>query len=143
MTTPTSFSVLISEDDPTDQFLLKQIIKEISETIDINIVYNCEQLLDFLLKDELQRKLNRQTFPDLIISTYSKPFCDLKIIVEIRKRERLRHIPIYLFVNEKIDQTRSVFLDAGVSDVFRKPDTYLQLKEKIEELFATVRSGKL
>jgi CheY-like chemotaxis protein len=128
------FSILIAEDDRTDQFLLKQAIKEINDEIDINLVYNYDQLLDFLLKDDLQRDLNRQVLPDLIIATYSNPFCDLKIIADIKRKEHFRELPVYVFVNENIKNTEILFLEFGVTKVFQKPTTYKALKQTLQRI---------
>lgn len=132
-------SILISEDDPTEQFLVKRAINEINNEIDVNIVYSCEQLLDFFLKDKLQLDLNRMVMPDLVIANYSQPFCDLKVIADIRKKEHLKNIPIYIFVNEKIENTRAKFLEYGVTDVFEKPSTYAGLKDAIEKIINSIK----
>ncbi len=134
LTSTRELSVLISEDDATGQFLVQQAVNAINQEIDLNLVFSCDQLLDFLLKNTLERDLNRQQLPDLIIANYNEPFRDLKIIAEIRKREQHRNTPIYVFVNENISQTREKFLEYGVTEVFEKPPTYLALKKQIELL---------
>lgn len=132
-------SILISEDEPADHFLVRKAIREISSEIDVNLVFSCEQILDFLLKDRLQLDLNRQVLPDLIIANYNQPFCDLKIIADIRKRERFRDTPIVVFVNENITHTREKFIEYGVTAVIEKPMTYSGLKKEIEAVIGLVR----
>lgn|SRR5690606_31006664 len=132
-------SVLISEDEPSEHFLVRKAIGEISHEIDVNIVFSCEQLLDFLLKDKLQLDLNRQVMPDLIVANYDKPFCDLKVIADIRRRERFAHIPIFVFVNESIAHTREKFLEYGVTAVVEKPMTYAGLKKELEKMIGALR----
>ena len=132
-------SILISEDEPAEHFLVRKAIGEINEEIDVNLVFSCEQLLDFLLKDKLQLDLNRQMFPDVIVANYNQPFCDLKIISDIRKREKLAHIPIYVFVNESIAHTKTKFIEYGVTGVVEKPQTYAGLKRELEKIIRSLR----
>ena len=127
-------SILISEDSPANQFLIQKAIGELSREVDLNLVFNNEQLLDFLLKDTLHRDLNRQAMPDLIIAAYSEPFCDLKIIADIRKRDQFANIPIVVFVNENISNTACKFLEYGVTRVLQKPGTYRGLKKEIQKI---------
>jgi CheY-like chemotaxis protein len=132
-------SILISEDEPADHFLVRKAIGEISKEIDVNLVFSCEQLLDFLLRDKLQLDLNRQHLPDLIVANYTRPFCDLKIISDIRRRERFAHIPILVFVNESVTNTREKFLEYGVTAVLEKPQTYAGLKRELERFIHSLR----
>ena len=132
-------SILISEDEPAEHFLVRKAIGEIGQEIDVNLVFSCEQLLDFLLKDKLQLDLNRQVLPDIIIANYNQPFCDLKIIADIRRREKFAHIPIFVFVNEPIAQTREKFLEYGVTDVVEKPLTFAGLKRELEKFIGSLR----
>lgn len=68
------YSILISEDDPDIQFLYKVAIAEINPEIEIDLVFTGEQLVQYLLKDKLERALNRQNFPNLIIASLKEPF---------------------------------------------------------------------
>lgn len=132
-------SILISEDEPSEHFLVRKAIGEINHEIDVNLVFSCEQLLDFLLRDKLQLDLNRQVMPDMIVANYNQPFCDLKIISDIRKREKFSHIPIFVFVNESIAQTKEKFLEYGVTAVVEKPQTYAGLKRELEKFINSLR----
>ena len=139
LTAVKELSILISEDEPDDHFLVRKAINEINEEIDVNLVFSCEQLLDFLLKDRLQLDLNRQLLPDLIIANYNQPFCDLKVIADIRKRERFSETPIVVFVNENITHTREKFIEYGVTMVLEKPQTYSGLKKEIEKIIGLIK----
>src|SRR5690606_34939524 len=123
----------------TEQFFLRKAVSEVNEEIELNLVFSCEQLLDFLLKSTLSRELNRQMLPDVIIANYAYPFRDLKVISDIRRKEQYHSIPIFVFVNEKISATREKFLEYGVTEVFEKPGTYLALKKTIEQIISGLK----
>lgn len=137
------YSILISEDDPDIQFLYKVAIAEINPEIEIDLVFTGEQLVQYLLKDKLERALNRQNFPNLIIASLKEPFFWEKSLRDIRQYERFYNIPVYIFISDFSEQRKEALQIAGANDVFRKPDTFLALKESLEVIISANQPKRL
>jgi DNA-binding NtrC family response regulator len=128
------FSILISEDDADYQFLFKMAISEVDPLIEINLVYTGEQLLEYLVKDDLYRDLNRQLLPDIIISDLKSPFFELNDIKKIRAYEPFSSIPIYLFVENGIKTGNIEEIKRHVTEIYEKPYMYRDLKKIVDEI---------
>ena len=75
-----------------------------------------ESLLDLFLRTQTIQP-GRIAVPDLIIAYYGRLFTDLKIVAELRKLPEFQWTPIYVIVNEDITNTRTRFLQVGISGV--------------------------
>ncbi len=128
------YSILISEDDPDYQFLFKMAIAEINPDIEINLVFTGEQLLRSLLRDKLERDLNRQMFPNIVIGSFREPFFSDNSLRDIRQYERFYSIPVYVFDSDYSDAKKERLLIAGANNVYKKPDTFHALKEMLVKI---------
>lgn len=122
------YSVLIVEDDPGDQFLLQNAIAEINPAINVDLVHTGRQVVEFLLKERVYFDLNRQQMPDLIIANVKSDFFWLNDLEEIRKHDKFKGIPIYLFSSYESDLFKNKALELGANGFYRKPYTFLDLK---------------
>jgi CheY-like chemotaxis protein len=122
------YSVLIVEDDPSDQFLLQNAIAEIDTAINIDLVYTGRQVVEFLLKEKVYMDLNRQETPDLIIANVKADFFWLTDLEEIRKHKSFDSIPIYLFSSYDSELFKNKALELGATGFYKKPYTFFDLK---------------
>ncbi|WP_317897199.1 response regulator [Aurantibacillus circumpalustris] len=122
------YSVLIVEDDPSDQFLLQNAIAEINVAINIDIVHTGSQVIEFLLKDKVYLDLNRQEKPDLIIANVKADFFWLNDIKKIREYKEFDGIPVYLFSSYESELFKMKALELGANGFFKKPYTFFDLK---------------
>lgn len=137
------YSILISENDQEYQFFYKVGISEINAEIEINLVYTGEQVLHYLLKDKLERELNRQVLPHIIIASFSEPSFGEKVLREIRSYERFYNIPIYLLVKDFSEIEKLKLQEAGANDVFQKSETVLELKQILKQIITKHQPKKL
>jgi len=128
------FSILISEEDADFRFLYNIAVSEINSEIQINIVSNGEQVIEFLKKESIQRSLNREFLPNIIVVSLKSPFFTLDSLDEIRFLERFVSIPIYLFSNEPSAELRKTVISKGAKDLYRKPHTFHHLKGTLDVL---------
>lgn len=126
------YSILISEDHADYQFLYKMALSEIDVDIEINFVYDSEQIVQFLIKDKLHRSLNRQVLPNIIILNVKPPFQELEDIKTIRHSQRFNKIPVYALSEVMSGFLETKAKESGVSEVHQKPYTYHDLKELIK-----------
>ena len=128
------FSVLVAVDDPDYQFLIKVAIAEIASSIEMNLVFNGEQVMHYLLKGQLERELNRQLLPNIIIADFKEPHFGEKALSEIRAYEKFYNIPIYLLLSEFSEKRREQLLVMGANEVLAKPHTFHDLKKSLEKV---------
>jgi len=81
--------------------------------------------------------------PSAVIAIYNQPFCDLKLIAEIRKIPDYQWVPVIILVSEKLENLRIKFLQVGVNEVLEKPQRQEKLHELIEILLKKYSSGIL
>jgi len=116
-------SILLIEDDPADQLLVKRALEESKISHDLYIVEDGEEALDFLLKRNKYEK-NNVLLPELILLDINLPIIDGKeVLREIRKNALLKHIIVIALSTscheEEILQTYQI----GVNSYIKKPDT--------------------
>lgn len=128
------FTVLVAVDDPDYQFLIKVAIAEIASNIEMNFVFNGEQMMHYLLKDQLERELNRQSLPNLIIADFREPHFGEKAVTELRSHEKFYNIPLYLLLYDYSDKRKEQLQVAGANDVIAKPHTFHDLKKALEKV---------
>ena len=107
--------IALSADRGEDQRFFDELLSSFKST-KINVRH--ESPLELLLRDTLSW-YNVGKAPDALIAIYSRPFDDLKIIADLKKRVDYQWVPVYLLVNEDISLTKSRFLAFGVNDVVR------------------------
>ncbi|MDI1355647.1 MAG: hypothetical protein PSX36_12060 [bacterium] len=137
------FSILVSEDHADYQFLYKMALSEIDPDIEINLVYSSEQIVEFLIKDKLQRSLNRQVLPNIIFLEVRPPFRELEDIKTIRNSPRYNKIPVVVFTDVVSDFTVTKSLEAGASEVYAKPYTYHDLKMLLQGIISKTPARRL
>lgn len=100
--------ILIAEDDIDTQFIVKTYLQEIG--IDYEIVSNGHELLDKYSKDSF----------DLILTDIQMPGLDGLSVVKILKDQGIT-IPILVMSAHTLEEEKSVYFAAGVSDFIPKP----------------------
>lgn len=128
------YSVLISEDDPDYQFLFKMAVADINPEIEINLVFTGEQMVQYLIKDKLERALNRQVFPNIVIGSLKEGVFNSKTLKDLRQYERLYTVPVYVFVSDFSKELREKLLVDGANEVLKKPETFHALREMLEKI---------
>jgi DNA-binding response OmpR family regulator len=137
------FSILVSEDHADYQFLYKMAVSEIDPDIEINLVYSSEQIVEFLIKDKLQRSLNRQVLPNIIILESNPPFKEVEDIKIIRNAPRFNKIPVVVFTDVLSKFAEAKAREAGANDVYAKPYTYHDLKAILQVIINRAPTRRL
>jgi CheY-like chemotaxis protein len=135
------FSILIGEDNPDDYFLMQLAIHEENEAINIYHAFNGKQLLEFIEKEDVYKKISGHDTPDLIITDLQMPFMNgLDVIKKIKDMKNMEGVPIYIFSNNDSETVRDKANKSGATRFYRKPHTFLDLKELVREI---LRENKL
>ena len=110
-----SMSFLIVDDDADDRMLFIEAVKEIDKTIECKIARNGEQALKLL--SDIGYPL-----PDFIFLDIRMPRIDgKKCLVEIKKDERLKNIPVIIYTTSKGVEESKESRDMGAFHFISKP----------------------
>ncbi|MGE5351988.1 MAG: response regulator [Acidobacteriota bacterium] len=131
--------VLLVEDNPGDVTLIKEILLEDAPHINLNVMMNGEEALNYLF--------NRESFenaiqPELIILDLNLPKKSGKeILEEIKDDSRLASIPIIIFSSADIDENIFTNEKYNIKYYLVKPialEDYISSVEFIKNYVSTI-----
>ncbi|WP_457621893.1 chemotaxis response regulator CheY [Persephonella sp.] len=77
---------------------------------------------------------------DFVITDWNMPnMTGLELVQEIRKDEKLKHLPVLMVTAEAKKENVLLAIKAGVNNYIVKPFTAEVLKEKIEKIFSALK----
>jgi CheY-like chemotaxis protein len=110
-----NMKLLIVDDDTDDIELFKEAAKEIDETIECTTANNGQQALELL-------KNAAHSLPDFIFLDIRMPIFDgKKCLVEIKKDERLKDIPVIIYTTSKEVEESKALRAMGAVYFISKP----------------------
>jgi DNA-binding NtrC family response regulator len=110
-----SKSFLIVDDDADDRMLFIEAVREIDKSIECKIARNGEQALKLLSNVE-------HPLPDFIFLDIRMPRIDgKKCLVEIKKDEGLKNIPVIIYTTSKGVEESKELRDMGAFHFISKP----------------------
>jgi CheY-like chemotaxis protein len=116
--------ILLGEDDPDDQEMLKEVFTGIDESFHLMFVDTGEQIFSFL------EKLRDDQMPCLIVLDYNMPGLNgADILKELNANQRYAHIPRVIWSTSGSDQFRNKCLELGAADYIIKPSNIKSLEE--------------
>jgi len=104
-----TLNIIIADDNPGDQYLLRQSILDLNPMHRISSVYHGAQLLELLLKKGQYANIS-DGLPDCIFLDLRMPVLDgFESLMELKANDILKEIPVfilssYILTNEKINQ---------------------------------------
>jgi CheY-like chemotaxis protein len=120
--------LIIADDDEDDQMLLKEAIHEYSDAIDLTVISDGKQLMNFL---------NKGNSPDLILLDLNMPYKNgTECLMEIRANESLRHIPVVILSTSRNVRDIELCFNFGANLFFTKPCSFLSLKILIRSILS-------
>lgn len=136
-----SMSFLIVDDDADDRALFIEAVREIDETIECKTANNGEQALKLLMNVG-------HPLPDLIFLDIRMPRIDgKKCLFEIKKDERLKHIPVIIYTTSKLVEESKELSDMGAFHFISKPrnadEIFYLISFVIDEQANALRRNKL
>lgn len=128
----TSITILIADDDPDDQLLVRDALLENRVFNDIRFVGDGQELMDYLLQRGAYSTPAQAPRPDLILLDLNMPRKDgREALREIRQDEELRCIPVVVLTTSKADEDVARMYELGVNSFIVKPVTFQALVEVI------------
>ncbi|MEO6150497.1 MAG: response regulator [Mucilaginibacter sp.] len=119
-TTTNQTKVLVVEDDPYMQIILKEFL---SSTYEVQICSTGMDALAFLQNGNI---------PDLILSDFNTPqLTGLDLIDQVKSSDFFKSIPIIILSGEESSEKRIKCLDKGADDFIVKPFNPAELAARI------------
>lgn len=123
----------MADDDPDDQILLQEALKENNIPNSVCFVENGEELLDFLHK---RGKFEGVEFsPGLILLDLNMPKMDGRQALKLLKTDPLlKKIPIVVLTTSRADSDILECYDLGVNSFISKPVNFAELVDVTREI---------
>lgn len=124
--------ILLADDDPDDQYMIREALSVSGLMHEIRMVSNGEELLDYLNKKG-KFKDEYLLYPVVVLLDLSMPKKDgWECLMEIKADPKLRKIPIVILStsNNPDDIVRSY--ERGAASYITKPYSYKELVEVME-----------
>ena len=124
--------ILLGEDDPDDQEMLKEVFASVDVSFILFFVNNGSEILSAL------EKLKDGQMPCLIVLDYNMPgLSGADILRELSTNKRYKNIPKVVWSTSGSEKFRSLCLELGAVDYVIKPNNVLEL-EKIARYMLTL-----
>ena len=128
---PSKF-ILLGEDDPDDQEMLKEVFSAIDNSFILFFVNTGKEVLSAL------EKLQDGQLPCLIVLDYNMPGLNgADILKEIGKNDRYKDIPKVVWSTSGSDKFKKICLELGAVDYVIKPSNSKEL-EKIARYMLSI-----
>ena len=127
---PTTRKCLFIDDDEDDRDFFCSAVQSIDTTIDCRFAKDGEQALIQLSTDPF-------LIPDFIFIDMNMPMIDGKqCLAEIRKINRLDHVPVYIYSTSGTAKLIDEVLALGAKEFLIKPSSMPALEEMLREIIA-------
>lgn len=126
-------TILMADDDPDDQILLQEALKENNIPNSVCFVENGEELLDFLHKRGKFEGV--ELSPGLILLDLNMPKMDGRQALKLLKEDPvLKKIPIVVLTTSRADSDILECYDLGVNSFISKPVNFAELVDVTREI---------
>lgn len=120
--------ILLVDDDEDDQEIFLTAVNK------INPVLKCS--VESEAKVALEKLETRDLMPDVIFLDLNMPVMNgQQFLLEIKKREELKHIPVIIFSTSHHEATKILTKQLGALDFITKPDNFDTLVDVLKPLF--------
>ena len=124
----TKLHLLLADDDIDDCNFFKDAIDELSAPLNLTIVNNGVELMDYLL-------INLANPPHIIFLDLNMPKkSGLECMVEIKSSDSLSHIPIIIYSTSLDQMVVNSLYQMGAHHYIQKPAEFVSIKSVIEKV---------
>ena len=128
-------TILVADDDPEDQMLVKDAWDESRLNNDLRFVDDGEQLIDYLFRRGAYADPVDSPRPGLILLDLNMPKKDgREALEEIKNDPDLRNIPVVVLTSSKAEEDIVSSYNLGVSGFISKPVTFDGLVDAVKAL---------
>jgi CheY-like chemotaxis protein len=125
--------VLLVEDNPTDLYVIREVVERSGLSVDLVIARDGQQALTYF--SELDQEGGG--CPDLVLLDLNLPkLSGIDVLRELRNQRRCGQVPVIVVTSSVNEKDRTATRDLGVDGYFHKPtdlDSYSILGELIKK----------
>ncbi len=130
-------TVVLAEDDPDDQLLVREAFDEADLNCNLRIVSDGEELLEYLNRFGKYEAPDSSPRPSLILLDLNMPRLDGHgALKQIRSHEIWRKIPIVVFSTSSEDLQVTTSFELGANAYLTKPSSFEGLVDLVKVLDA-------
>ncbi|MDF5709438.1 MAG: response regulator [Nostoc sp. S4] len=131
----TNVTILMADDDEDDRMLVREALAESQLPIELYIVSNGEELMDYLYHRGRYADNRGKPHPGLILLDLNMPKKDgLEALKEIKTDPQLRQIPVIMLSTSGVQEDIYNTYDLGANSFIIKPVTFASLVEVMKTL---------
>ncbi|AVZ31088.1 response regulator rcp1 [Nodularia spumigena UHCC 0039] len=132
---PTNVTILMADDDDDDQILVREALLESQLPINLYIVSNGEELLDYLYNRGLYTDKSKAPRPGLILLDLNMPKKNgLEVLQDIKTDPTLRNIPVIVLSTSEDKKDIYRAYNLGANSFITKPVTFAALVEIMKSI---------
>lgn len=122
-------NIFLAEDDPDDQYLFQDAIRQINPEINFQVASNGKETIEFLK--------NQLLLPDLIFLDLNMPLMNgFECLSKMKNDRRLNSIPIVIFTTSKNPADAQATHQLGANVFLSKPTDFKELKIKLQKILS-------
>jgi CheY-like chemotaxis protein len=123
-------NILIVEDNKADQVIMKEAFKEAMVECNLSMVNDGVEALEFLNREG---RFHAAPKADLILLDLNLPRKNgREVLVEIKNKPKLKHIPILVFSNSESPQDICQCYSLGVNSYINKPSDFQEVLNLVQ-----------
>ncbi len=131
----TTVTILMADDDEDDYMLVREALAESRLAIDLRIVRDGEELMDYLYRQGRYADPNISPHPGLILLDLNMPKKDgREALREIKNDPELRSIPVVVLTTSKAEEDIYRTYNLGANSFIIKPVTFAALVEVMKAI---------
>ena len=120
--------ILMAEDDADDRLLIQDALTESKLPVELRIVPDGQELMDYLLRRDKYAAANASPRPGLVLMDLNMPRKDgREALREIRAHPDLRRLPVIVFTTSKADSDVELLYELGANSFVAKPVAFESL----------------
>ncbi len=128
-------TILMADDDEDDHILVRAALAESQLPIDLHIVNNGEELLDYLYNRGLYADKTQAPSPGLILLDLNMPKKNgLEVLQDIKTDPMLRNIPVIVLSTSDDKEDIYHAYNLGANSFITKPVTFVALVEMMKTI---------
>jgi CheY-like chemotaxis protein len=133
-----TFSFLIADDDPDDQYLMQKVIRDLDISYNITSVYNGLQLMDYLLRTGMYSNCEEPK-PDCVLLDLKMPLLSgAEALQRIRKNSDLLSLPVFIISEATTDTEKQKLLGLGANGFYTKQAGHKSFSLMVSEILAAI-----
>jgi two-component system, chemotaxis family, response regulator Rcp1 len=122
---PAHHAILLVEDNPADVKITQRAIKESGLAVDLIVVRDGQEAVDYLLRQGVQKDTAGWRGPDLILLDLNLPRMNGREVLErIRATPSLRTVPVVVLTTSKRQEDIEQMYAAGANTYMEKPQDF-------------------